>query len=164
MSIGFARVSILGVLANDDVIDFARLPNLFQLAVNLVLNARVEFHRPDVRVQIELLSIENYLREPGQLWLWIRLAWLGENRFAVNLMSDCAQQNRVGRFALFKRTFRPFDLVLRVVMSAARNLFDLKIDLKQLTGRAQNVQSAAIRLQARCRHRAALRCNRIASP
>src|SRR5688572_17995503 len=32
-----ARVRIFGVLANDDVINFARFPNLFQLAVNLVL-------------------------------------------------------------------------------------------------------------------------------
>ena len=34
-------VGVFGVLANDDVIDFARFPNLFQLAVDLMLDARI---------------------------------------------------------------------------------------------------------------------------
>ena len=56
-------------------------------------------------------------------------------------MTDSAEQNRVSSFAFFERTFGPFDLVFGVVMSAAGNLFDLKVDLKQLAGRAQDAQS-----------------------
>jgi hypothetical protein len=55
-------------------------------------------------------------------------------------MSYRAQQDRVGRFALFKRSLGPFNLVFGVVMAAARNFFDLEIDSKQLARSVQNVQ------------------------
>ena len=45
-------------------------------------------------------------------------------------MTDCAEQDRVGGFAFFKRAFGPFDLVLGIVMAAAANFFDAEIDLK----------------------------------
>ncbi len=98
--------------------------------MNLVPNTGIEFYRTHICVQTELLSVKNNLREPGQLRLRIRLARLGENRFAINLMANCAEQDRIGRFALFKRTFGPFGLVLGVVVAPTRNLLDLKIDLK----------------------------------
>src|SRR6478672_3050163 len=64
---GFAGVGVFGVLANDDVIDFARLPNLFQFAVNLVLDARVQLHRPHVGIKIKLLAVGDYLSEAREL-------------------------------------------------------------------------------------------------
>ena len=139
---GLARVSVLGIFANDDIVSLFRLPNLDQLAMDFVLNARIQFHRPDICVQIELPSVENHLSEPCQLWFRIGLARLGENRFAVNLMSNGSEQDRVGPFAFLKRPFGPFDLVLDVVMTAAGNLFDPEVDLKQLARKAQNAQGA----------------------
>src|SRR5206468_9451130 len=138
--IRFSRVSILGVFADHDIIDFVRIPNLDQRAMNFVLDARVQFHRADIGVEIELLSIENYLSESRQLWLGIWLAWLGENGFSVNLVTNGAEQNGVSRLAFFKRTLGPFGLMFDIVMAPAGNLLDLEIDLKQLAGQAQNAQ------------------------
>ena len=139
--IGFACVRILGVLAYHDVIDFAWVPHLEQFSMNLMLNARIQFHRTDIGVQIELLSIENYLSESCQLWLRIGLARFREDWFSVNFVSNRAKQDRVGGLAFFKRTFGPFRLVLDVVMAAAGNLFDLEIDLKKIAGGAQDSES-----------------------
>jgi hypothetical protein len=102
MSNCLARVGVFGVLANDDVIDLARFPHLLQLAVNLVPDARIQLDRTHVRVKIELLSIENHLRKAGQLGLWVGLTGLCENSFAVNFVTNRAEQNRVRSLALFK--------------------------------------------------------------
>jgi len=93
----------------------------------------VTFTNPDVITRAQ--------RKARQLGLWVRLTRLCKNSFPVNFVTDRAQQNCVSSFALFERTFGPFDLVFRVVMSAARNLFDLKVDLKQFPGRPQDAQS-----------------------
>jgi hypothetical protein len=71
----------------------------------------------------------------------IRLAWFREDGLAVNFMSNGAENDRVGRFAFFERTFGPFNLVLSVVMTAAFDLFDAKIDLKKLARGAQDAQT-----------------------
>src|SRR6266853_4153380 len=110
--------------------------------MNLVLDARIKFYRTDIRVQTELLSIENHLSEPCQLWFGIRLARLRENRFAVHLVSNCTEHDCVGRFALFKRPVGPFGFVLGVIVAATRNLFDLKINLKYLAYGAQDFEGA----------------------
>ena len=139
--ISLARVSVLGIFAHHNIVRLLRLPYLDQPAMNLVLDARIQFHRADVCVQIEFLSIENYLSESCQLWLRIGLARFREDWFSVNFVSNRAKQDRVGGLALFKRTFGPFRLVLDVVMAAAGNLFDLEIDLKKIAGGAQDSES-----------------------
>src|SRR5882724_11789919 len=108
--------------------------------MNLVLDAWVQFHRTDIGKEVELAPVENYLSITCQLGLGIWLARLGENRFSVNFMSDCAEQDRVGRFALFKRAVWPFGFVFSVVVTTTGNLFDTEINLKELAGRAQNAQ------------------------
>ena len=56
-------------------------------------------------------------------------------------MTNCAKDDRVSGCAFFKRACRPFRLVLGVVMTAARDLFDFEIDLKEFAGEIQNAQS-----------------------
>jgi hypothetical protein len=51
------RVHPFGVLADDDHVDFAGLPDLPVFAVDAVRDARVEPDGPDVRVEIELRAI-----------------------------------------------------------------------------------------------------------
>src|SRR5207302_5079121 len=146
--IGLACISILGILAHHDIVDFVWVPDLDQFSMNLVLDARVKFHGANISVQIELLSVENYLSESRQLRLRIGLAWLCENRFSLNLMSNCPEQDRVGRLALFEGAVGPFGLVLDVVMAPAGNLFDPEIDSKQLASDVQNAQRTRQDLRA----------------
>src|SRR5260221_13660374 len=108
--------------------------------MNLVLDARIQFHRTDIRIEAELLPVKDHLSETCQLWLGIRLAWLGENRFAVNFMSHGSEHDRVSRFALFKRTLGPFGFVLGIIVAATRNLFNLKINLKYLACGVQDFE------------------------
>jgi len=136
----FAGVSVFGVLANDHVIDFAGFPNLLQLTVDFMFDARIEFNRPDIGVEIQLLPVEYYLCESRQLWFRIGFARLGKYRFAVKFVADGAQKDRVRFFAFLKRAVRPFHFVFGVIMAAAGNLFDLEIDLKHVTGSLENVQ------------------------
>src|SRR6266853_640537 len=108
--------------------------------MNLVLDAWIQFHRTDIGVEVELAPVENYLSITCQLGLGIRLARLGENRVSVNFMSDCTEQDRVGRFALFKRVVWPFGFVFSVVVTTTGNLFHFEIDLKDFTRGVQNAQ------------------------
>src|SRR5437764_1129581 len=56
-------------------------------------------------------------------------------------MTDSAEQNRVGGFAFLERTLRPFHFVLSIVMTAALDLFDVKVNLEKFAGGAQHAQS-----------------------
>ena len=56
-------------------------------------------------------------------------------------MSDGAENDRIGGCAFLKRTSRPFDVVFSVIVTAAFDLFDAKINLKKFTRGAQNAQT-----------------------
>src|ERR1043166_9392581 len=87
---GLAGIGIFSVFANDDIIDFAGLPHLLQLAVNLMLDSRVQLDWTDVRVKIQLLPIADYLRETGQLWFGIWLSRFGKHGLAVHFLTHRA--------------------------------------------------------------------------
>src|SRR5207248_4580262 len=125
-----------------DVIDFARLPDLFQFAVNLVFDARIQFDWAHICIQVKLLPVGDHLCESGELWLRIRLTGFRENCLAVDFMTNCAKDDRLSGGAFFKRPFRPFDLVLGIIVTAAGDLFNFELDLKELPCKIQNAQSS----------------------
>ena len=70
------------------------------------------------------------MRVSGQLRLGIRQPRFSEDSFAIDFMTDSAEQNRIRGFALFERAFRPFDFMFGVIMSTAFDLFDFEVDLE----------------------------------
>src|SRR6185295_28575 len=123
-----AGVRVFGVFADNYVVDFACFPYLLQFAMNFVCDARIEFHGPNIRVEIKFLSIPDDLSETRQLRFRIWFAGLGENSFAIDVVAHGAQQNRVGGLAFFEGAVRPLGFVLDVVVPAAFNFFYLEID------------------------------------